>query len=72
MRLANAMMWPIPVVFSVDENQKIEIEKNKVEYILLKNQEGEEIAILENKEIYSYDKVFYKQMVYRTTDNSHP
>lgn len=72
MKLSNGMIWPIPVVFSIDESQKEEIEEKDIKSIWIRNKEWEEIAILEVEEIYSYDKEFYKQKVYGTTDIEHP
>lgn len=69
-RLANGLVWSIPVTLSVSEE-----EKNKLKVgadVALKGRDGRVLAILHLAEIYTYDKQEEARQVYRTTEEQHP
>ena len=69
-RLANGLVWSIPVTLSVNEE-----EKNKLiigQDVALQGRDGRLLAILHLAEIYTYDKQEEAAQVYRTTDEQHP
>jgi len=70
MRLGDGTVWPIPIVLDVSKKEKEEIEGE--EKILLVDQKNLPIALLENIEIYSYDKDSFAQNVFQTKDRDHP
>ena len=69
-RLANGLVWSIPVTLSVSEE-----EKNKLKIgadVALHARDGRLLALLHLAEIFSYDKQKEAEQVYRTTDAAHP
>lgn len=70
MRLSNGIVWSIPIVLDVSQEvaQKVTQEKR----ILLTNLSGKAFAILDNPEIYDYDKDVYTSLVFGTDDKNHP
>lgn len=70
MRLSNNLVWPLPIVLDINESdyQKIKNEKT----ILLCDQEQRAIALLEQIEIYDYDKAQLAKKVYGSLDKNHP
>ena len=69
-RLANGLVWSIPVTLSVSEE-----EKNKLKIgadVALHARDGRLLALLHLAEIYSYDKQKEAEQVYRTTEEKHP
>jgi sulfate adenylyltransferase len=69
-RLANGLVWSIPVTLSVSEE-----EKNKLtigQDVALHGRDGRVLAILHLAEIYTYDKEEEARQVYRTTEAQHP
>lgn len=69
-RLANGLIWSIPVTLSVNE-----VEKNKLtigQDVALHARDGRLLAVLHLAEIYTYDKQEEAAQVYRTTDEQHP
>lgn len=69
MRLANNLLWSIPVTLAVDEETASEIELDQ-EIALC--EDGHVLAIMEVAEKYRYDKDREAQLVYGTTDEAHP
>lgn len=69
MRLANGLVWTIPVVLPIaPELAKTIHEGQEVALV-----EGERVlAIMQVAEIYPYDKRLEAQEVYRTTEEAHP
>lgn len=70
MRLADGRIWPIPVVLDINEDEynRIKNEKN----VNLMDESGGIIAVLDNIEIYKYDKEDYARKVFGTSDVNHP
>lgn len=69
MRLANGLLWPIPVTLAVDDDTAAAIEPDQ-EIALCEN--GRVLAIMEVSAKYGYDKQREAQLVYQTTDTAHP
>ena len=70
MRLANSLVWPIPITLSVKESEYENIKNEKK--IALKDESNKAVAILDLKEIYKPDLQKEAQYVYKTTDENHP
>ncbi len=70
MRLANGLIWPIPITLQINEEdyQKVKNQKR----IALKDESNKIVAILDLKEIYQPDLEKEAQSVYKTTDKNHP
>lgn len=70
MRLRSGDIWSIPIVLDIneDEYQKIK-DESAVELV---DSGDNPLAILENIEIYDYDKKEYAHKVFGTTDSEHP
>jgi len=69
-RLANGLVWSIPVTLSVTEEEKNKL--NVGEDVVLNGRDGRLLAILHLDEIYTYDKQEEARQVYRTTEEQHP
>jgi len=67
-RLSNDIPWTIPILF--DLPQKNDIKEGDT--IMLTNQQTNLKAILDIKEIYTYDKKTLASEIYTTTDAAHP
>jgi sulfate adenylyltransferase len=68
-RLQNGVVWPLPVNLSIDKEFSKEIKEG--EEVALSFQ-GEIYALFTVEELYSYDKKKEAQLVFKTTDSSHP
>lgn len=69
-RLANGMVWSIPVTLSVNEAEKSKLSIGQD--VALHRRDGRLLAILHLAEIYTYDKQEEAAQVYQTTDEQHP
>ncbi len=70
MRLANGLVWPIPIVLDVTEEKASELHIG--EEITLLNEKNEPFALLKLTEKYPYNKKETLQKLYGTDDPSHP
>ena len=70
MKLSNGILWPIPIVLDVSSSESEELKG--AEKVLLLNVHQKPIAVLENPEVYSYNKDDLSQSVFGTTDPEHP
>ncbi|MBD2450796.1 sulfate adenylyltransferase [Nostoc sp. FACHB-152] len=70
MRLANGLVWSIPITLSVTEEVAAPLKEG--DYIRLDNPQGEYIGVLQLTQKYTYDKVREAINVYRTDDAKHP
>lgn len=70
MRLANGLVWSIPITLAIDKNESERFEKG--EGISLLDEFGTVLAVLYLEEMYSYDKELEAEKVYRTKDPNHP
>lgn len=70
MRLKNGEVWPIPIVLDLSATDYSQIKKEK--NIILTDRNNSPIALLEDIEIFSYDKKFFAKNVYQTLNRDHP
>ena len=70
MRLADGTVWPIPIILDISEEEKSKIENEKT--ILLVSEKETPVALLENIEVFSYDKNILAENVFGTRDKNHP
>ncbi|MEH2027422.1 sulfate adenylyltransferase [Nostoc sp.] len=70
MRLANGLVWSIPITLSVSEEVASPLQEGSL--IRLDNSRGEFIAVLQLTQKYHYDKTREAIKVYRTDDVNHP
>jgi sulfate adenylyltransferase len=70
MRLANGLVWSMPITLSVSEDEAKEIGEG--EEVALTAGDGQIVATLVVEDRYSYDKEREALEVYRTTDREHP
>ncbi|AEG14658.1 sulfate adenylyltransferase [Desulfofundulus sp. TPOSR] len=71
MKLANGVLWPIPIVFDISTEEINEKGIKEGDKLLLTYQD-KPMAILEVEEIFTYDKQEMAQKVYGTTEDKHP
>jgi sulfate adenylyltransferase len=70
MRLANGILWPIPVTLDISENFAAELKSGQ--HIALRDLEGVLIATLQVGDIWQADRKTEARQVYGTTDEAHP
>ncbi|MDF5711263.1 MAG: sulfate adenylyltransferase [Nostoc sp. S4] len=70
MRLANGLVWSIPITLSVAEEIASPLEEDSL--IRLDNPAGRFIGVLQLTQKYHYDKTREAINVYRTDDTNHP
>ncbi len=69
-RLYNDLAWTIPIVLDVDAQTATQMHDAKT--VLLQTPDSRDIAILDVKEHYTFDKTEMSKGVYGTTDPTHP
>lgn len=69
-RLPEGEIWSMPIVLDISEKEKEEIEKEKE--LEISDEEGQNIFILKNIQIFSFDKENFSQKLFGTTDLTHP
>lgn len=69
-RLANGLVWSIPVTLAVDEETRKPLKTG--EDVALYARNGRLLAILHLEEIYGYDKELEAAAVYKTIEAKHP
>ena len=70
MRLANGILWPIPITLDVTEVFAAGLKSG--DRIALRDHEGVLLATMDVEDIWAADKVREAQLVYGTTDALHP
>ena len=70
MRLANGIVWPIPIVLDLNENDYQRLKNKKS--IILSDANKKPIALLDKIEFFSNDKEFFAKHVFGTLDKNHP
>ncbi len=70
MRLANGLVWSIPITLSVTEEVAASLKEDGL--VRLDNPQGEFIGVLQLTQKYHYDKTREAINVYRTDDAQHP
>jgi sulfate adenylyltransferase len=68
MRLANGMLFPIPIILTVDEEDKVEIGMQ----IALRDPNFRILGVMMVEEKYVWDRAEVAQKVFGTTDTKHP
>ena len=69
-RLANGLVWSIPVTLSVTEAERKTLTTGQD--VALYARDNRLLALLHLEEIYSYDKQVEAEQVYKTTEDKHP
>ncbi len=70
MRLSNGVVWPIPIVLDVSEDDRKRLKNYRS--ILLVDKSNRPVAILKNISFYKYSKNDFAKKVFGTLDPSHP
>ena len=70
MHLANGLFWPIPITVSTDKEQGRRLKEG--ENILLCDQTGSPLGLLELEEKYEPDKELEMREIFQTMDGKHP
>lgn len=73
-RLANGVVWPVPLSFAPigSVNNEIIASLSIGDEIALTNEKKEPVALLNIEDIFDYDKEFRASHLFGTTDRSHP
>lgn len=69
-RLANGLVWTIPVTMSVREDERAKLKIG--DDVALRSRDGRLLAVLHLAEIFKYDKELEAERVYLTTEEKHP
>jgi sulfate adenylyltransferase len=67
MRLADGTLWPIPICLGLPEGTRVDGER-----VLLRDQAGELLGVLQVQEVFARDRQAEAALVYGTTDPNHP
>ena len=70
MRLANGLVWSLPVTLSANEDEVSSV--NVGDEVALTDLDGRIVATMTVEDLYSYDKEREAREVYRTTEEAHP
>lgn len=70
MRLANGLVWSLPIVLPVPKEKVKEIESSS--HLFLCDNKGQFLAIMEPEEVYTVDLQQEALNVFQTTDPNHP
>ncbi|MGH9767175.1 MAG: sulfate adenylyltransferase [Blastocatellia bacterium] len=69
-RLANGLVWTIPVTLSVTEEERAKLKIG--DDVALRSRDGRLLAVLHLAEIFKYDKQLEAERVYLTAEEKHP
>jgi len=70
MRLASGLVWTLPVTLAATADEVITLREGGD--VVLRDPQGEPLAILHLEEIYAYDREEEAEGVFRTSDPAHP
>ncbi|MHC4473880.1 MAG: sulfate adenylyltransferase, partial [Planctomycetota bacterium] len=70
MRIANGLLWPVPVVLDVTEETAESLEEGKP--LVLRDPEGVMLAVMEVDEVWLPDREEEAERVFGTADRGHP
>ncbi|HEY8551983.1 MAG TPA: adenylyl-sulfate kinase, partial [Thermaerobacter sp.] len=70
MRLANGVVWPLPVTLAVSRDEAARLRDGQE--VALVDAQGRPVAILQVTDVFPYDKEREAQAVFGTTDPAHP
>lgn len=73
-RLANGLVWPVPLSFAPigKRNEQIVKTLSVGDEVALVNEDNQPVAILQLNDIFSYDKEYRASHLFGTTDRNHP
>lgn len=73
-RLKNGLIWPIPLSFAPigTRNQELIKQLSIGDKVVLIDESGTPIALLDINDIYSYDRNYRAEKLFGTTDRNHP
>lgn len=71
MQLTDWALWPIPIIFAIDDNEIWQTLKDSWIVTLIDNK-GYHMADITNVEVYPFDKSSYCLSVFWTLDDAHP
>jgi len=69
-RLANGLVWTIPVTLSATEEEQAKLKAG--DDVALRSRDGRLLAVLHLAEIFKYDKQLEAERVYLTAEEKHP
>ncbi|HMB66281.1 MAG TPA: sulfate adenylyltransferase [Patescibacteria group bacterium] len=70
MRLSEGGIWPIPIVLNISEREYRDL--GDAEQISLTDERGKTRVVLDDVEVYEYDREIYVRQVFGTDSNDHP
>ena len=70
MRLPNGLLWGIPIILLVEDDQAGKVSES--DRVALKDEDGQIIAIMDIEEKFSYPKDEFCKNVFKTDDMNHP
>jgi len=70
-RLANGLVWPIPITLAIDEKTKNQLKEGEDALVVFKN-DKQGYAIVNIEDIYKVDKKFHAKKIFGTEDKTHP
>ncbi len=70
MRLANGLVWSIPITLAINAEQRQAIQNS--DQVALKAPNGQILAVMDVEDVFEYDKQKEAANVFRTTDEAHP
>lgn len=69
MRLANSLVWPIPITLTVDDAVRSKLKIGKPAALV---NNGQTVAVINVESLYAYDKKEQAKRVFKTEDEKHP
>jgi len=69
-RLANGVLFPIPITLSVPASRRSEIGERKE--LALADERGEVVGVIAVESLFTPDRVLEAKEVYKTTEDAHP
>ena len=70
MRLASGLIWSLPVTLAATAEEVLHLKG--ADHVVLRDPQGEPLAILHLDEIYAYDREEEAESVFRTSEAAHP
>lgn len=70
MRLDSGLPWGIPVTLSATTDEALSLRRAAA--VVLRDRDGEPLAILHLEEVFAYDREEEAELVFRTSDLAHP
>jgi len=70
MRLPSGVIWPLPIVLAVTQEEAIRLKVGHK--VLLRDHKGEPLALLNLTEMYTFDRKVFAKKLYGTLNKNHP